>query len=205
MARDLASNAWPDGLRFARRFLQHPGRVGSIAPSSRRLASAVLSGIRRPPGAARALTIVELGAGTGAFTRAIVAGLRPGDRFVGIEVDTAFVEILRRRWPDIDIVCASAEALYEILGERALGPVDHVVSGLPFATLPADTTRRIVAAVARSIRRGGTFSTFHYLHSYGVPSAAAFRRKMTSALGSAPSIEFVARNLPPALALTWTK
>lgn len=205
MARGLASRAWPDGLRFARRFLRHPGRVGSIVPSSRRLASGVLAGIERPPGGARPLTIVELGAGTGAFTRAIVAGLREGDRFISIEVDAAFVDILRRRWPDIDIVCASAEALCEIIGERALGAADHIVSGLPFATLPGDTTRRIVSAVARSLRDGGTFSTFHYLHSYGVPSATTFRRLMTSALGSTPSVEFVARNLPPALAVTWTK
>src|SRR5262249_4604782 len=109
-----------------------------------------------------------------------------------------------RRWPTVDTACASAEALATLVAERRFGPVDHIVSGLPFATLPAETTRRISDAIGHTLRTGGTFTTFHYLQSYGVPHAALFRRPMTALMGSEASMRFVAWNLPPALALSWT-
>jgi spermidine synthase len=202
--RDAASTNWPDRVRFLRRFVANPRRVGSVVPSSHVLATAMVSAIRHSAGVSRGRTIVELGTGTGAFTRAIVAELQPADEFMSVEVEPAFIDALCRQWPEVDFVCASAESLYALIRERDLGQVDHIVSGLPFATLPAETTRRIVAAVAASMRPGGTFTTFHYVHSFGVPPAVSFRRLMRRALGSVPSIDFVGWNFPPALALTWT-
>ena len=55
------------------------------------------------------------------------------------------------------------------------------------------------------LRDGGTFTTFQYLHGYGLPPAIAFRRGMTARMGTAPSARLVLRNVPPALVLTWRK
>jgi len=192
-------------MLFIRRFIQNPRSVGAVAPSSKWLASAMVAPMAWPAGRVGAAHIVELGPGTGSFTRAIAERLGPDDRFLGVELEPIFVDTLRQRWPRMEFVCASAESLRALLSERGLGPVDHIVSGLPFATLPADTTERIVEAIAHALRPGGTFTTFHYLQSYGIPPAVAFRRQMTSALASTPSMRFVARNLWPALALTWVQ
>ena len=50
---------------------------------------------------------------------------------------------------------------------NAAGPTStHIVSGLPFAVLPAATTRLIIDGVHSLLRRGGTFTTFQYAHSF---------------------------------------
>lgn len=199
-------------LRFLGRFVRHPATVGAIVPSTPRLAAAMIAPLlehvrRRAAGediGAEPITVVELGPGTGAVTSAIVESLKASDRFLAVELDLEFCALLRSRWPPLDSVCASAETLTDLLADRNWGPVDHIVSGLPFATLPTQTTRRIVDAIGRSLRTGGTFTTFHYAHSFGVPRATAFRGEICRVLQSKPSARFIAWNLPPALAVTWT-
>jgi len=204
MAQPLPFADWPEHLQFLGRFFRSPRTIGAFAPSSKWLARAMVAPLPRQVTPIRPVKICELGPGTGAFTRAIVERLGPTDRFLSVEVDSVFIDALRQRWPDVDWVCASAESLPAIVGERGFGSVDHIVSGLPFATLPADTTQRIVEAVGKTLRPGGTFTTFQYVQSYGFPPAVAFRRQMSTRMGSAPSRRFVVRNLPPAFVLSWT-
>jgi phospholipid N-methyltransferase len=195
---------WSESLRFFARFVRHPGTVGSVAPSSRQLAAAMV----RPLAAAGSdgrITVAELGPGTGAFTAAIVEKLQPGDRLLAVELEQVFCQALRRRWPGIDAVCASAETLRSIATSRGIGSVDHIVSGLPFATLPVATTGRIVEAIGETLRPGGTFTTFHYAHSLHVPRARAFRGRVADVLGAEPTMELVAWNFPPAFAVSWTR
>jgi len=164
----------------------------------------MVANLGSPVNSVNPVTIVELGTGTGAFTGHIVERLGPADRFLGVDVEPVFVERLRRRWPHVECVCASAVTLPALLDERQVGLVDHIVSGLPFASLPVETTRGILDAVGKTLRAGGTFTTFQYVHSYGLPPAIVFRREMNALMGSTPSLQFVARNLPPAFALSWT-
>jgi phosphatidylethanolamine/phosphatidyl-N-methylethanolamine N-methyltransferase len=195
----LESFAGRVDLLFLSRFLRNPRTVGAVLPSSVTLAHAVLDGLNLARGGA----VVELGPGTGVFTREILRRLAGRGRYVGVDIDPAFVERLRRRWPTLDCVCASAADLPAVLAARGLARVDHIVSSLPFASLPASTSRRIVAAVGEALRPGGTFTTFQYAHAYGWPAARAFRRRMSARLGGPPTARFVVRNVPPAVVLTW--
>lgn len=183
------------------RFLRSPRTVGALTASSRALAVAMVEGVDL----ARPGHIVELGPGTGAFTSAIAERLGKDTRFLAVDIDAAFVREVQRRWPAIECVCASAERLDELVLARDMFPVDHIVSGLPFVSLPPLMTRQILASVAASLRPGGTFTTFQYLHGYGLPQAASFRRAMTARMGGEPSSRLVVRNVPPAIVLTWRK
>jgi phosphatidylethanolamine/phosphatidyl-N-methylethanolamine N-methyltransferase len=149
--------------------------------------------------------IVELGPGTGVFTAAIAERLGPEARFLAVDIDPAFVQQIRRRWPAIECICASAERLDELVAARDMLPVDHIVSGLPFVSLPVPMTRRILESVAAVLRTGGTFTTFQYLHGYGLPQASSFRRAMTDRLGVQPVTRLVLRNVPPCVVITWRK
>jgi phospholipid N-methyltransferase len=100
-------------------------------------------------------------------------------------------------------VCASAETLPLLAAERGWADVDHIVSGLPFAVLPAATTRLIVDGVEKLLRRGGTFTTFQYAHTFRLPPSASFRRQMSALLDCLPTSQLVVRNVPPAVVLTW--
>lgn len=182
------------------RFLRSPRTVGALTVSSRTLAEAMVSGLDF--GACR---IVELGPGTGAFTAPIVRRLGPETQFLAVDIDPEFVKQIRKRWPGVECVCASAERLESLVADRALYPIDHIVSGLPFVSLPVTMTRSILEGISHVLRPGGTFTTFQYLHAYGLPSAVGFRRSMTAHMNGGPIVRVVLKNLPPAVILTWRK
>lgn len=183
------------------RFLRSPRTVGALTASSRALAEAMVQGLDlERPG-----HIVELGPGTGVFTGAIARRLGPDTRFLAVDIDPAFVDQIRKRWPAIECICASAERLDELVAAREMLPIDHIVSGLPFVSLPPPMTKRILASVESVLRPGGSFTTFQYLHGYGLPQAVSFRRAMTERMGTQPTSRLVVRNVPPAVVLTWHK
>jgi phosphatidylethanolamine/phosphatidyl-N-methylethanolamine N-methyltransferase len=193
------------GLRehmlMASRFLRNPRTVGAVSASSRALAEAMVAGIPTD----RPVTVVELGPGTGAFTGAIVERIAPGSKLLAIDLEPTFVERIRRRWPSVDCVCASAADLEKLVNARHLNPVDHVVSGLPFASLPVAMTREVLDGIEHTLRPGGSFTTFQYVHGYFMPPGRTFRREMSERMHAAPRRQLVLKNFPFAFTLTWTR
>jgi phosphatidylethanolamine/phosphatidyl-N-methylethanolamine N-methyltransferase len=198
---NVSHQRWQDHWLFLSHFRKSPRTVGAIAPSSQRLARAMLDGLDLHAG----VRVVELGPGTGAVTSEIARRLPPDAACLAIDINPVFSARVAARWPQIESICDRAEALVSLAGTRGLLPVDHIVSGLPFASLPSATTRDIVNAIVEALRPGGTFTTFQYAHAYGFPSAAAVRRGLTLKMGAPPAHTFVAGNLPPAFVLRWRK
>ena len=196
----VSHQRWHDHRLFLSHFRKSPRTVGAIAPSSRRLARTMLDGLSLAPG----VRVVELGPGTGAITGEIARRLPPRASCLAIDIDPVFSARVAARWPQIDAVCDRAERLLEIARRRDLLPVDHIVSGLPFASLPGDATRAIVEAIAAALRPGGTFTTFQYIHAYPLPPAIAVRRTLSTLFGSQPTFSVVLANLPPAFVIRWT-
>jgi phospholipid N-methyltransferase len=159
----------------------------------------------RPISTGEGCRVVELGPGTGSFTGAIVACLGKTSRLLAIDREASFIDRLRGQWPQADFVCASAADLPALAAERHFLPIDHIVSGLPFASLPGTVTCEILDGILRSLRPNGTFTTFQYVHAYGLPPAIAFRREINDRMGAEPSRVLVVRNIPPAYVLTWEK
>ena len=186
-------------LGFLGRFLRNPRQVGAIAPSSRTLAREMVRGIPFTP----ACHVVELGPGTGVFTREIIDALPLGAKVLVIDIDPTFCRRLKERWMLLDCECGSAADLPAFVAARGWAGVDHILSGLPFASLPAALSRSILAAVQRSLRPGGTFTTFQYIHAYPTSPASKFRREMNSRFGPMTARRVVFRNLPPAFVLSW--
>lgn len=183
------------------RFLRSPRTVGALTASSRALAEAMVNDLDLGSSG----HIAELGPGTGALTATIVERLGQHTRFLAIDIDPAFVAQIHRRWPQIECVCASAERLDTLATDRGMWPLDHIVSGLPFVSLPPAMTKQILQSVTASLRPRGTFTTFQYLHGYGLPQAVSFRRAMSARMRTEPAVKLVLRNVPPAVVLRWTK
>jgi hypothetical protein len=149
--------------------------------------------------------IVELGPGTGVFTREVIERLPAGGQFLAIDIDPHFCDQLRDRWPTLDCECGSAADLPSIIAARGWPHVDNVLSGLPFASLPAALSRAILTAVDHTLAPGGTFTTFQYIHAYPTPPARQFRHEMATRFGEMSPRRPVMRNAPPAYVLSWRK
>ncbi len=188
-------------LAMLGRFVRSPRTTGAVAPSSRALARAMVADLDL----SGPVRVVELGPGTGVFTREIAEHLGPAARCLAIDVDPGFVEQLHRRCPRVDAVCGSAADLPAITASAGFDRVDHIISGLPFASLPATVTSAILDGVVEVLRPGGTFTTFQYVHGYPSPLATTFRQEMTARLGSSPTRQLVWRNVPPAYVLGWCR
>ncbi|MCR9246618.1 MAG: phospholipid methyltransferase [bacterium] len=190
-----------DGVGFFRTFLKSPGSVGAVLPSSRWLARVLVGRLDElEPGD----LVVEYGPGTGPMTAAIRAALPDGVRYLGIELDTGFHELLERRFPTLDFHHGSAADVTAILSDRGLPMPKRILSGLPFASLPAAVQSNVVSGIVDSLREsGGEFRTFQYVHAYGLASARRFRALMRERFASFERIGPIVRNVPPAFVLRY--
>ena len=147
-------------LHFLKQWVRNPRELGSITPSSRFLTRELLNQIDF----GRARHIVELGPGTGVFTGAILEQLHSDGRLLAIDTNAAFVEHLRREYPDprLTVVEASAERLDELVAEAGWPGVDAVVSGIPYSLLPRPLTRTILQSAKRALGEGGLMVGYQY-------------------------------------------
>jgi phosphatidylethanolamine/phosphatidyl-N-methylethanolamine N-methyltransferase len=181
---------------FLRQFIRSPRTVGAVLPSSPALASIMLA----PVDFAGARAIVEFGPGTGAFTIEIARRLRPGCRYLGIELSADFTRNLAARFPGLSFVNASAADLTEILAAQDIGAVDAIVCGLPWATLPVSLQDTVFAAIDRALVPGGVFVTFGYFQSLVLPPTWALRRRLRQEFAEVSRSPVVWANVPPAFA-----
>ena len=145
-----------DVLPFFRAWLGDPLRVGAVVPSGRALASAITAEIT--PGSA---PVIELGAGTGAFTEALLRRGVPEERLLLVEPDPGFAKLLEQRFPAAAVLRIDAAALGELrlfAGEQA----GAVVSGLPLLSMPPRKVIAILEGAFRHLRPGGAFFQFTY-------------------------------------------
>jgi phospholipid N-methyltransferase len=181
---------------FLRHFVRSPRTVGAVLPSSPALAGTMLA----PIDFASADVIVEFGPGTGAFTAEIARRLRPGCRYLGIELNAGFVRVLAARYPALTFVKGSVADLTAILAAHDIALIDAVVCGLPWATLPIALQDAVFAALARALAPGGVFVTFGYLQSLALPPAWALRRRLAHSFARVTRSPVVWANVPPAFA-----
>ena len=181
-------------LRFLREFLRDPARVGAIAPSSAGLASAMTAWIAWE----EVRVVLELGPGTGVFTRPILDRLRPRARFLAIELNGLFVTALKQEFPGVDIRHDNVGNLEALCAHAGITEVDAILSGLPWASFPADLQDRCLHAITRVLRPGGQFCTFAYLQGLCLPAGRRFRRLLGQYFARVERSATVWRNLPPA-------
>lgn len=179
---------------FLSEFFKRPLNVGAFAPSSARLAVAML----KPIDFDRLGAIAELGAGTGSFTKYILERKRHQTKFVALETNPRFCEYLIRRWGSFWFANRSAEELRTTLNTKEIAHVGAVVSGLPWANLRRDLQVCVLRQVLLSLDPGGVFVTFAYLQGLMLPGGIRFRKLLREQFASVERTKIVWSNLPPA-------
>lgn len=143
-------------LDFLAAWLQKPRQTASVVPSSRFLARLMVGGI--DPAGGR---VIELGGGTGVFTRAILATGLPPEQLEVVEINPGFARNLRARFPQVAIVEHPAQSLSgHLAGEP--GSYQQVISGLPLLAMDRATHKAILQQAFDLLAPGGEFVQFTY-------------------------------------------
>ncbi|MCY1009325.1 hypothetical protein OV079_27925 [Nannocystis pusilla] len=176
-----------DILRFFHRWLADPRHIGAIVPSGRALADLITRHVHGRSG-----RVAEFGAGTGAFTRALLSrGVREAN-LVLIERDEEFATCLRRRFPRAHVLTMEAERFGEWAQAERFA-AGAIVSGLPLLNLTHDSRRHILSGAFSSLCGDGALYQFTYGLTCPVPGALLEHLQL-----EAICMGRVLRNLPPA-------
>ncbi len=184
---------------FLKRWLRRPFAMGAVVPSGRLLAEAMArtakSVLQGRPG-----HVVELGAGTGEVTKALLAaGIAP-DRLALVERDRELAAFLRRHFPAPRVIEGDASHLPRLLAEHGIASVAAVVSSLPLLSLPAEVVDGIVGGVFEALPPGGALVQFTYGPKPPVPRALRERLHLDGVPGRR-----IWRNVPPAVVWTFRR
>jgi phosphatidylethanolamine/phosphatidyl-N-methylethanolamine N-methyltransferase len=182
-------------VAFLAAALRSPAVVGAVAPSSPHLAARLAAVVPR----GGQPVVVELGPGTGSVTTAIEYRLAGRGRQVAVEIDPVLADYLRAEHTGVEVLVGDAAELERLFAEHRVSAVDAVVSGLPWSLIDAGAQRAIVDAAARSLRPGGCFTTFAYLHSLSMRRARQFRALLGEVFDEVLTTRTVWWNLPPAV------
>jgi phosphatidylethanolamine/phosphatidyl-N-methylethanolamine N-methyltransferase len=176
---------------FLRRWLANPLQMGSVVPSSPALCRRVVQQVRRSGDE----WVVELGAGTGVISRALLAGGVPAERLVVVEIVPSMAGHLRAILPGVEVIAGDARALPELLPRPRHGRIGTVICGIPLVLLPVLQQRRFIDAML-AVAPGRGF--LHY--SYCATSPLPWRKHGLAAKREA----WTPLNLPPASVWRYT-
>jgi phosphatidylethanolamine/phosphatidyl-N-methylethanolamine N-methyltransferase len=176
-----------DNVTFLRQWIRKPLGVASVAPSGRSLAKLMTSEISGATG-----PVLELGPGTGVFTKLLLERGVPERDVTLIESDPHFTRLLALRYPAARLCNMDASLLAEsgLFAERRAGAA---ISGLPLLSMPQKVVTAILSAVFSSLEEGG----FLYQFTYG-PKCPVPHGVMTALGLKATRIGWTPMNLPPA-------
>jgi phosphatidylethanolamine/phosphatidyl-N-methylethanolamine N-methyltransferase len=138
---------------FLRAWMRAPLVTAAMLPSGKILSSALAEAVDPAvPGA-----VVELGAGTGAVTAALVErGISP-ERLILIEFLPEFCELLRRRYPAARVIAGDAFDAPDILRNLNVGSLAAVVSCLPLYGKTPERRERLLHELLRLGPKGMPF------------------------------------------------
>lgn len=170
---------------FFRRWLANPMQMGSIVPSSPALCRRIVQQTR----CAADEFVVELGAGTGVMSRALLDSGLPPHQLVVIEIVPDMADHLRRVLPGATVLQGDARLLPDILPAHVLGRIGTVICGIPLVLLPLAEQRRFISAIG-AVAPGRGF--LHY--SYCVTSPISLSTHKLTAKREA----WTPLNFPPA-------
>lgn len=178
---------------FFRSFLRSPTGVGSVAPSSRALADAMLDLSELHDG----VKLVELGAGTGPVTRALANAPVQMDWFC-LEPNAHLAALCRMAVPEAEVVEAYAQDLPRLVADRGWESVDRLVSSLPFASWDRPLQEDVVSSLVEVLAPGGRLVTFTYALSPWLPRGRTARDVLREHFMVVETAHLVLWNLPPA-------
>lgn len=176
-----------ESFSFFKAWLASPLKVASVVPSSEALAQAITAEVDPTAG-----LVLELGPGTGVFTRALLARGVPAPNITLIEASPEFARKLQVEFPAIRTLVLDATQLVDaqIYGGA---PVHAVISGLPLLSMKKDDVVAVLQGAFHYLQPNGSL----YQFTYGPVSPVSDETLQSLGL-TATRISYTVRNIPPA-------
>lgn len=182
----MNTTAVADFFQFFRSYVSNPWQVSAIAPSGQSLARPMTQEILPGTG-----PVIELGPGTGIFTRALLRRGVPERDLLLVEYGSDFVRLLQERFPRARVLWMDARQLSQY--EPFMVPASAVVSGLPLLSMSPRKVIAILTGAFRHMKEGGTLYQFTYGPRCPVPRPILDRLGLKASL-----VGRTALNIPPA-------
>jgi phospholipid N-methyltransferase len=173
-------------------FLRNPSQTGAIAASSSELGECMIKNAFLED----KTCVVEIGPGTGIFSKKIMGSIRPEALFFSIEINQIFIPYLQAS--GIPVHHGSALAIKKYLATYNRQTCDAIISGLPWASFELAVQSEILAELYGALEDGGCFVTFSYLQSQIMPTGAAFKQLLQATFSEVTESEIIWKNFPPA-------
>ena len=179
---------------FLKTFFKERKQVGALAPSSKFLVNKMCDKIDFE----NAKAILELGPGTGVFSKEILARASADTKIIIVELNEEFFKLLQKNLKDprVILVRDSADNIDLILKENNIKHVDAILSSLPLAVIPEKIKKRIIIKSHAILRTGGSFVQYQY---------SLNAKKMIEKKFGKIKLGFVTINIPPAFIYHATK
>jgi phosphatidylethanolamine/phosphatidyl-N-methylethanolamine N-methyltransferase len=183
-------------LFFLKQYFRKPSGIGAVAASSKKLAQLMVGNLELEPHD----LVVELGPGTGVFTRELLEqGVKP-ENLILIEFNTDFAKFLRSEFPGVRVIEGDAGELPKLLRELGYDGVRRIVSGIPLRSLKAEHRVQITKAVGTSLEPGGVAVQFSYLKASPFLEDVALQSGLTGR-----RVGVALANVPPAFVWKYVK
>ncbi len=177
--------------------------VAAVSPSSVHLASAMVG----PLPLSSAHVAVELGAGTGVMTRALLEELPRRATLLAFEINPRFFNYLKKTFcdPRLILINESVENIEEELRKRGYDHAEAVLSSLGLGFMSERKRRRIFEGLMPFVRPHTVLTQYQYIHglqfSNGRLRRLSLRPLLSDYFGSVES-RIIWRNIPPAYVYT---
>ena len=181
-------------MNFFKQSIISPKKIGAIAPSSNSLSQLITEVVDL----SNKRCVVELGSGTGVFTKEIIKKISPECIFFSLETNQEFVKETKKNCQNVVVYNASAKDIKKYLIKHNQNTCDCIVSGLPWAFFGQKEQEELLNVLYESLCDGGEFLTFAYIHGLSIPAGIKFRELLNKKFKDVKKTKVIWNNLPPA-------
>ncbi len=185
-------------ILFLKEFIQKQKEVGSLFPSSKKLALSMIEPIQLD----KPLKILEVGAGTGAITDYLISKIRMQDELHIVELNNNLYQLLLEKYKNIKNIFIYNENIINIHFDFNF---DYIVSSLPFNSFDYLLTINILDKYKKIMNENGSLIFFEYI---GMSHLKSFKKnsfhhiKKQKINKSIKNQKIVLNNFPPAKVTT---
>ena len=174
---------------WIKNYIRHPLKIGSLWPSSSALGSLMARHVNQDtPG-----YVLELGPGTGSFTKAILQRGIPEERLILLDQSPDFTSMLQEAFPRARVLCGDATDVVKILQSFDIHEVSEIISGIPLNAMGVRLRETICGEAFKLLKHRGSFAQVSYLPRCSIPNSI-----ITKYHGQKIYSGIALRNLPPA-------